>query len=87
MKKISDEAVTGKSSSLEYGQAVQNLSFAFATNNSALGNNSGISENWTDIRERGVKVIKSQGKAMEEINKTLTEEQKQTLKRYRGKRY
>ena len=53
LKRFTNEAMTGKAPTLSLGQAVQNLSFAYATNNSAIGNLSGINENFSDIKEKG----------------------------------
>lgn len=57
MRRFTNEAMTGKSESISLADAVKNLSFAYATNNSALGNMSGVSENWSDITEKGKKVL------------------------------
>lgn len=67
MRRFTNEALTGKSNSIDLGTAVQNLSFAYATNNSALGNLSGISENFNDIIERGRASLLAQGVAANEI--------------------
>lgn len=66
MKRFTNEAITGKSSSISLAQAVQNLSFAYATGNSALGNMSGISENFNDIVERGAKLMGKKTASMSE---------------------
>lgn len=66
MRRFTNEALTGKSASVSLADAVQNLSFAYATNNSALGNLSGISENWSNIVDRGTEIMsKWNGKANE----------------------
>lgn len=57
LKRFTNEAMTGKSPTISLSQAVQNLSFAYATGNSALGNLSGINENFNDIIERGAKLM------------------------------
>lgn len=57
LRRFTNEAITGKSSSISLAQAVQNLSFAYNTGNSALGNMSGVSENFNDIVERGAKLM------------------------------
>lgn len=67
MKRFTNEAITGKSANISLAQAVQNLSFAYATGNSALGNMSGISENWVDITERGRLALEKEGKATKDI--------------------
>lgn len=57
LKRFTNEAITGKSESISLADAVKNLTFAYATNNSALGNMSGISENWSNITEKGKLVL------------------------------
>lgn len=58
LRRFQNEAAIGRSQGVSLEQAVQNLSFAYATNNSALGNLSGISENFaTDILPRGKSAI------------------------------
>jgi hypothetical protein len=67
LKRFTNEAITGKSPTISLSQAVQNLSFAYATNNSALGNLSGISENFMNITEKGREALIKEGKAAAEI--------------------
>lgn len=67
MKRFANEAMTGKSSTISLAQAVQNLSFAYTTNNSALGNLSGISENFSDITNKGRDALLAQGIAASQI--------------------
>lgn len=67
LKRFTNEAITGKSASISLSQAVQNLSFAYATGNSALGNLSGVSENFSDITDRGAELLKKEGVAVEKI--------------------
>lgn len=67
IKRFTNEAITGKSASITLSQAVQNLSFAYATGNSALGNLSGISENFIDITERGRNALIKEGKSAKDI--------------------
>lgn len=57
LKRFTNEAITGKSESISLADAVKNLTFAYATNNSALGNMSGISENWSNITEKGKTIL------------------------------
>lgn len=57
LKRFTNEAVNGKADTIELAQAVENLSFAYATNNSALGNLSGINENFSDIIADGASLI------------------------------
>ena len=67
LKRFTNEAITGKSSSITLSQAVQNLSFAYATNNSAIGNLSGINENFVNITEKGRESLIKKGMATEKI--------------------
>jgi hypothetical protein len=67
MKRFTNEALTGKASSLSLAQAVENLSFAYATNNSAIGNLSGINENFQDIIDKGKQSLIDKGMAVEKI--------------------
>lgn len=75
LKRFTNEAMTGKSPTISLSQAVQNLSFAYATNNSALGNLSGVSENWSDITEKGRKKLIEQGMAVESITDDMAKYQ------------
>lgn len=67
IKRFTNEAMTGKSPTISLAQAVENLSFAYATGNSALGNMSGISENFQDIIDRGRKSLEKEGVAVQNI--------------------
>lgn len=67
MKRFTNEAITGKSSTISLSQAVENLSFAYATGNSALGNMSGVSENFGDITEKGRDLLIAEGKSLNDI--------------------
>lgn len=67
MKRFTNEAITGKSSSISLSQAVENLSFAYATNNSAIGNLSGINENFVNIIDRGREALLKEGVAANKI--------------------
>lgn len=67
MRRMTNEAITGKSENISLADAVQNLSFAYATNNSALGNMSGISENFEDITKKGKEALIAKGVAVEDI--------------------
>lgn len=81
LKRFTNEAMTGKSESISLADAVKNLSFAYATNNSALGNLSGISENWSNITEKGKGVLTAwNGKANESAG--ITEELAGQIKAY-----
>lgn len=75
LKRFTNEAITGKSPTLTLSQAVQNLSFSYATNNSAIGNLSGISENYIDIIERGRNTLISQGMAVNKITDDMAKYQ------------
>ena len=67
IKRFTNEAITGKSANISLAQAVQNLSFAYNTQNSALGNMSGVSENFEDIIKRGRESLIAKGKALGDI--------------------
>jgi hypothetical protein len=67
LKRFTNEAITGKSPQISLSQAVQNLSFAYATNNSAIGNLSGINENFINIIEKGRAALIAEGKAAGDI--------------------
>jgi hypothetical protein len=67
MERFTNEAMTGKSANISLSDAVKNLSFAYATNNSAVGNMSGINENFADIIERGKNKLIEEGVALENI--------------------
>jgi hypothetical protein len=64
LARFTNEAMTGKSPSISLSEAVKNLTFAYATNNSALGNLSGVSENFSDITEKGAKILGKKTKDM-----------------------
>lgn len=71
LRRFTNEAMTGKSESISLSDAVKNLSFAYATSNSALGNLSGVNENFSDIVEKGKNVLTSwNGKANEKVGIT-----------------
>jgi len=59
LRRFTNEAITGKSANISLAQAVQNLSFAYTTQNSALGNLSGINENFENIIARGSGLIEN----------------------------
>lgn len=67
MKRFTNEAITGKSAGITLAQAVQNLSFAYATNNSTIGNLSGINENFVNIIDKGRESLIKKGMATEKI--------------------
>jgi len=73
MKRFTNEAKTGKSANISLQEAVTNLTFAYNTGNSALGNMSGISENFSDIQEKGLKILQKQGKFLDKTVGTLDE--------------
>lgn len=83
LRRFTNEAMTGKSPTIDLGTAVNNLAFAYATGNSALGNMSGISENWSDIAAKGTTILEGwNGQAnasigiTEEVAKQLTDYEK-----------
>lgn len=71
MKRFTNEAITGKSPMISLTQAVQNLAFAYQTENSMLGNMSGVSENFGDIIERGKKALIEEGVAVGDITREM----------------
>jgi phage-related protein len=73
LRRFNNEAITGKSSSISLDDAVRNLSFAYNTQNSALGNMSGVVENFSDIQEKGLLVLQKQGKYLGETVGKLDE--------------
>lgn len=67
MRRFTNEAITGKSPTISLSQAVENLSFAYATGNSTLGNMSGVSENFGDITKKGRDLLIAEGMAVNDI--------------------
>jgi phage-related protein len=61
MRRFHNEAITGKSANIGMDEAMRNLTFSYNTQNSAIGNLSGISENYSDIEAKGLKVLQSKG--------------------------
>lgn len=57
MQGYKDQAAFGKSSTIDLDTAVGNLAESFYTENSAIGNLSGQTENWTQILEYGAGVL------------------------------
>jgi hypothetical protein len=57
MQGYKDQAAFGKSSTIDLDTAVGNLAESFYTENSAIGNLSGQTENWTQILEYGASVL------------------------------
>ena len=62
MRRFTNEAVTGKSANISLSNAVQNLVDMYYMELSALGNLSGISENVSVIKEKGLKLLQQEGK-------------------------
>jgi hypothetical protein len=83
LKRFTNEAVTGKSSSIDLATAVKNLAFAYTTGNSALGNMSGISENFSDIEKKGLVILQQKGELLGLTVGKLDEAQKMQA-RYAG---
>lgn len=52
-----NQAAFGKSSTIDFDTAVKNLAESFYTENSAIGNLSGQTENWSQILEYGASVL------------------------------
>lgn len=57
MKGYKDQAAFGKSSTIDFNTAVGNLAESFYTENSAIGNLSGQTENWSRILEYGAAAL------------------------------
>jgi len=57
MKGYKDQAAFGKSSTIDLDTAVGNLAESFYTENSAIGNLSGQTENWAQILEFGARAL------------------------------
>lgn len=57
MKGYKDQAAFGKSSTIDFNTAVGNLAESFYTENSAIGNLSGQTENWNQILEYGAAAL------------------------------
>lgn len=75
LKRFTNEAITGKSQNMSLAQAVDNLSFAYATNNSQLGNLSGINENYQDIIDKGRSSLVAQGMATKDVTDEMAKYQ------------
>ena len=67
MNAYKNEAAFGRASTIEYDQAVRNLSESFYTENSMIGNLSGQTENWNVLLDRGAELL---GKSKDELTKT-----------------
>jgi hypothetical protein len=57
MQNFKDEAIFGKSSTIDYATAVGNLAESFKTESSTLGNLSGITENYSMVLEKGAAAL------------------------------
>jgi len=66
MANYKNEAAFGRAKTIEYDQAVRNLSESFYTENSMIGNLSGQTENWNILIERGAELL---GKKVDELTK------------------
>lgn len=75
LARFKDEAAFGRASTIEYGQAVENLAQAYKTEQSALGNLSGHSENFSVAMERGAAAI---GKTVSQLTAAEREQIKFT---------
>lgn len=67
LRRFTNEALTGKRDTISLSDAVTNLTYAYKNENSALGNLSGISENFKDIIDDGRSSLISQGYAVKDI--------------------
>jgi len=73
MTNFKDEAIFGKSASIDYATAVSNLAESFKTESSTLGNLSGISENYSMILEKGAMAL---GKKVDQLTEAERAEAK-----------
>jgi phage-related protein len=64
LRRFNNEAITGRSAGVGLNTAITNLAFAYKTQNSALGNASGISENFSDIQKEGLAILQEQGQLL-----------------------
>lgn len=79
MQGYKDQAAFGRSSTIDLDTAVGNLAESFYTENSAIGNLSGQTENWTQILEYGASVLGknvSQLSAKERVTAKLVGQQR-----------
>ena len=65
MQGYKDQAAFGRSSTIDLNTAVGNLAESFYTENSAIGNLSGQTENWNQILEYGASVL---GKSVSQLS-------------------
>jgi hypothetical protein len=77
LRRFTNEARLGKSANIDLQTAVSNLAQAYKTSNSELGDASGISENFSDIQERGLQVLQGRGKLLNKSVGQLSEAEKQ----------
>jgi gas vesicle protein len=63
-----ESASVGRSAGVSLEKAVGNLGYAFRTNNSQIGNLSGIQENWSDITKDGTAQLEAQYIAMGDLD-------------------
>lgn len=75
LRRFTNEAITGKRSGIGLSEAVENLAFAYKTNESSLMDLSGISENFDNIIEDGRKSLEKQGVAVEDITDEMAKYQ------------
>ncbi len=66
--KFIESASVGRSAGVSLEKAVSNLGYAFRTNNSQIGNLSGIQENWSDITKDGTATLEAQYIAMGDLD-------------------
>lgn len=71
MEGYKDQAAFGRAATLSMDQAVGNLAESFYTENSAIGNLSGQTENWNMIMEKGAAVIGKSVSALNEEERVL----------------
>lgn len=67
MRRFTNEAIIGKRDVISLDEAVQNITFAYKTNNSVLGDLSGFQENFGQLIEEGRESLIAKGHAVEDI--------------------
>jgi len=75
-----DRAAFGRSETISFDQAVQNLSETFKTESSELGDLSGMTENYSLILSKGLKVLQDRGETLAKNVDQLTEAERAEAK-------
>jgi len=75
-----DRAAFGRANTISFDQAVQNLSETFKTESSELGDLSGMTENYSLILSKGLKVLQDRGETLAKNVDQLTEAERAEAK-------